>query len=332
MRLYMEKDLMALSPHRQHLTSASDLVTTYEARRAGFVSLALEKNRQGTPFVQQARSLKAIASTVARPKDLLGILDIEPALVVAAGVSDKAANHLHDEDKQEAISLLIRNYLEPQGDNWVEELVFRFLLTRGDALGGMMRNIAGTLAQRKTTRAIISALGVLGQSYSYLDTESNKWLPKPDSDADIELRVKGLSWRSAGNSRTLSYNIKVPAVNKNVDLCLFNSGQADFANQKISKVTYAANDLYLALGELKGGIDPAGADEHWKTASTALKRIGRAFGDIKASPYLFFIGAAIERDMANEIWVELETGTLTNAANLTNDNQIASICLWLCRL
>ena len=27
---------------------------------------------------------------------------------------------------------------------------------------------------------------------------------------------------------------------------------------------------YLACGELKGGIDPAGADEHWKTAGKAL--------------------------------------------------------------
>ncbi len=26
----------------------------------------------------------------------------------------------------------------------------------------------------------------------------------------------------------------------------------------------------LMLGELKGGIDPAGADEHWKTANTVL--------------------------------------------------------------
>lgn len=30
-------------PHRKHLTSGSDLITTYEEIRAGFVALALEK-------------------------------------------------------------------------------------------------------------------------------------------------------------------------------------------------------------------------------------------------------------------------------------------------
>lgn len=34
-----------------HLQSSDDLVTTYEATRAGFVALALEKNRRATPYV-----------------------------------------------------------------------------------------------------------------------------------------------------------------------------------------------------------------------------------------------------------------------------------------
>lgn len=36
--------------------------------------------------------------------------------------------------------------------------------------------------------------------------------------------------------------------------------------------------------------------------------------------------------MATEIWRMLENGTLENAANLTNDDQIASITRWLCAL
>ena len=58
-------------PHRKHLSGSSDLVTTYEEIRAGFVSLALEKNRRATPFVEQARSLKAAASQAKIPADLL---------------------------------------------------------------------------------------------------------------------------------------------------------------------------------------------------------------------------------------------------------------------
>ncbi|NIA06699.1 MAG: hypothetical protein GWP14_03525 [Actinobacteria bacterium] len=89
---------------------------------------------------------------------------------------------------------------------------------------------------------------------------------------------------------------------------------------------------YIALGELKGGIDPAGADEHWKTARTALSRIREAFSKHKIEPHIFFIGAAIEAKMASEIWRMLKTGRLENAVNLTDDEQIASITRWLCAL
>ena len=323
---------MSVPPHRIHLKSADDLVTPYEAVRAGFVAMALEKNRQATPFIQQARALRSAVSSFSRPLDLLDAHHIEPSLLVAAGVSDKATAYLQDRDRREAILALIQNYLDPQGDNWVEELLYRFLLTRGDSLGGMMRNIAGALAQRKTTRAVLSALGVIGETYRYWDNESNLWLPKPENDADVELRVKGIGWRSRGASRTLVFNIKVPAVNKNVDMCLLNCDPEALSTEHTSRLTYRSNELYLALGELKGGIDPAGADEHWKTASTALKRIGQAFGDSPQQPLLFFIGAAIEKDMATEIWNQLESGALANAANLTNESQLASLCLWLCKL
>jgi len=307
-------------------------VTPYEAVRAGFVAMALEKSRQATPFIQQARALKAAVSSLSSPIELLEASDLAPSLLVAAGVSDKATAYLQDNDRREAILTLIQNYLEPQGNNWVEELVYRFLLTKGDSLGGMMRNIAGALAQRRTTRAILSALGVLGKAYRYWDSESNRWLPKPENDADVELRVKGISWQSRGANRALVFNTKVPAVNKNVDMCLLNCSPEDLSTERVSRQAYRSNELYLALGELKGGIDPAGADEHWKTASTALKRIGQAFGDLPQQPLLFFVGAAIEKDMAAEIWNQLESGALANAANLTSDVQLTSLCLWLCEL
>ncbi|MDT9191753.1 MAG: AvaI/BsoBI family type II restriction endonuclease [Limnospira sp. PMC 1240.20] len=88
----------------------------------------------------------------------------------------------------------------------------------------------------------------------------------------------------------------------------------------------------LALGELKGGIDPAGADEHWKTAQAALNRMRQALYQVGYSPYIFFVGAAIATRMAAEIWEQLENGTLHNAANLNQENQVASISRWLCDL
>ena len=91
-------------------------------------------------------------------------------------------------------------------------------------------------------------------------------------------------------------------------------------------------EKFIAFGELKGGIDPAGADEHWKTAQTALARIRTAFDSYNLSPDLFFIGAVIVDSMAAEIWNQLEDGTLQNAANLTNPDQVASLSNWLVAL
>lgn len=81
-------------PYLEHLSSSDDLITPYEAIRAGFVAQALEKNRRATPFVAQARALKASASKAKTPTELVHAEDIQPALLTAAGVSDKATGHL----------------------------------------------------------------------------------------------------------------------------------------------------------------------------------------------------------------------------------------------
>lgn len=36
--------------------------------------------------------------------------------------------------------------------------------------------------------------------------------------------------------------------------------------------------------------------------------------------------------MAGEIWNQLQTGELANAANLTDDRQVVSLASWLCSL
>ncbi|MCI0540600.1 MAG: type II restriction endonuclease [Verrucomicrobiales bacterium] len=316
-----------MAPHLQHLQSCKDLETTYEAIRAGFVTLALEKNRRATPLVEQARALKAAASQVQTPIDLLSMADIQSALLTAAGVSDKAASHLQDSDKKEAIAGLIGNFLEPAGANFVEELVFRFLLTRGDTLGGSMRNVGGVLAQRRLARSIISHLKNAATPYCWLHSQSKVWAGMPEDDADLELYLRGLSWIVKKQARTLLYNVKVPVAGSHVDMCLLNCTPDNLTND-----IYRSAPSYVALGELKGGIDPAGADEHWKTARTALSRIHEGFARNQLKPHTFFIGAAIEPKMAAEIWSFLQSGILENAANLTAENQLASITRWLCSL
>lgn len=320
-----------MKAYLQHIKSDEDLVTSYEARRAGFVALALEKNRRASPFVEQARSLKTTALTAKKPSDLLKIKDIQIALLTAAGISDKAFVHLQEKDKQDAISGLIENFLEPAADNFVEELVYRFLLTRGETLGGSMRNVGGAIAQRKLSRALISTLRVSGKPYEWLHSINKKWSKAVENDADIELFLRGLSWKNKNSYRTLIFNLTVPTVRNNIDLCLINCSSSQLG-KKQAKEIYQNPNNYLAFGELKGGIDPAGADEHWKTARTALIRIGSAFAKINLKPKLFFVGAAIEKKMSTEIWNMLEDESLSNAANLTNEIQLNSLARWLCNL
>lgn len=313
--------------YHNHLTSSSDLVTPHEKTRAGFVALSLERNRRATPFVDQARSLKTIASQVLTPAALINITEIQPALLAAAGVSDKAASHMLPQNKLEAIQGLIKEFLEPAGSDFLEELVYRFLLTRGDTLGGSMRNVGGVLARRKLTRVIIATLTLAGIPCFWLHSISKTWMPMTIENAGIELYLRGLSWSSGGRNRTIIYNLNVPQVKNNIDVCVLNSGYED-----LTANTYKQSDIYIALGEVKGGIDPAGADEHWKTARTALSRIWTGFSQVRLSPYTFFIGAAIEKRMADEIWGYLEDGTLSNAANMTNETQVDSLCYWLINL
>lgn len=313
---------------RSHLSGKDDLVTTYEATRAGFVSLALEKSRRATPFVAQARALKQAAGQTKQAGDLLNMQDIRSALLTAAGVSDKAATHLEEPDKAKAITGLIDQFLKPAGANFVEELVFRFLLTRGDTLGGSMRNIGGFLAQLRLTQCILAQLRVSGRPYHWQPGKAAAWQPMPDNDADVGPNVYGLCWETQGKPRTLLYNVTPPFVKKNVDLCLFACDREDDSRPSLEDAS-----LYLAVGELKGGIDPAGADEHWKTARSAIIRIHDAFKKSKQQrPATLFVGAAIENAMAGEIWDMLRKGALSNAANLTVDAQMASLSTWLCEL
>lgn len=314
-------------PYLMHLKSAGELITTYEATRAGFVSLALEKNRRATPYVTEARVLQTAAMQAKQPRDLLQVQGIEAGLLTAAGLSDKALNYLSAEDKKKAIQELIQNFLEPAGGKFVEELVFRFLITRGDTLGGAMRNVGGILAQRKLTRAILSSLTIAGIPYQWQHSKTRQWAAMTQDDAEIEFALRGLSWRKGKKTRTLIYNFNVPHVANNVDLSLLNLTPIDLNPSKLG-----AAEIYLAFGELKGGIDPAGADEHWKTARSALERIRRAFSKLDMVPQTFFVGAAVEKKMADEIWQQLDSGELSNAANLNDENQVASLARWLTAL
>lgn len=312
------------------IQSADDLVTSREKTRAGFIALALEKNYLAVPYIEEAKALKALANQVKKPKDLLNVQDLRVGLLTASGLSDKSLNYLTEEDKKIAIKGLIEEFLEPAGVNFIDELVYRYLLTKGDALGGKARNLAGALGERKFLRSLLSVFNLSGIDYHWKDADTNSWLEKPKDDTGIEKRIKGLYWIKDSKHRLLIMNIIIPVVKKNVDLSIL-GGKIDDLNDRKKSIIHD-NKKYIALGELKGGIDPAGADEHWKTANSALERIRTSFIKKKLKPQTFFIGASIENSMAVEIFRQLQTEALNNAANLTSDDQLTAICDWIINL
>ena len=312
------------------IQSANDLITSREKTRSGFITLALEKNYLAVPYIEEAKALKSLASKVSNPKELLEVSDLRVGLLTASGLSEKSLNYLTEDDKTFAIEGLIEKFLEPAGENFIDELVYRYLLTKGDALGGKARNLAGVLGERKFLRTLLSVLNLSGIDYLWKDDETNTWLPKPQNDAGIERRINGLFWSKKKENRLLLMNTTIPMVKKNVDLSILNGTIEDL--KKGTKSIIHNFDAYVALGELKGGLDPAGADEHWKTANSALERIRKGFARKRKKPQTFFVGATIENSMASEIYKQLRSGTLNSAANLTNDDQLTSTCEWILNL
>lgn len=100
---------------QKHLKAYEDLITPYDQIRSGFIALALEKNKKATPFIEEAKALKVLASRANTPNELLMIDEIHDALLTAAGISGKAKNYLQESDRQEAIKNLLENFLEPSG-------------------------------------------------------------------------------------------------------------------------------------------------------------------------------------------------------------------------
>lgn len=316
-------------PFNRFIKSAQSLVTTHEETRAGFLSIALEKNRIGDPYIQNAFAFKAMVAGTKKADDLLNVPNVRPFLVTAAGLSEKSLSYLTEADQTEAISELIEKFLKPAGEAYIDEAIFRYLLICGDTVGGMMRNKIGTLGQKKLIRVIYSSMSVRGLCIDRLLTSTRRWARIDTTETGTEENVKALHWQNAAGHRILVFNAKIPTVDKNVDICLFSGDTNNYDQGRIVR----HNEHTIMLGELKGGYDPAGADEHWKTGNSALNRIRTSFSkagfsQIKTS----FVGAAIAYSMAEEIYNQLTDGTLSNAANLTKNDQLVEYCNWLIEL
>lgn len=313
----------------KYINTPEDLQTTYDETKTGFLSIALRKSKEACFYIEKAKAFKHIVSAYNDPKELIKVTGIQNSLCEAAGVATKARGYLKSEDIELILNEFSEAFLIPAGDHFVDEIVNRYLLALGDALGGRMRNIIGSIAGEKLTQQMIATLQVRNCEFSYYDKRVGKWLYGETFRSEISSDVKAIRWNVDSQARLLCYDLTVPMVKKNIDIVVFNNTNVDISHTNQFKLFKNDPSNYLILGELKGGIDPAGADEHWKTANTALNRIRDSFKKVDATIFTLFIGAAIEASMAKEIYEQCISGELTNCANLTKDNQLVEVCDWL---
>jgi hypothetical protein len=301
----------------KYIKTSSDLVTPAEKTVEGFLKQALLKSGLVLPIIRDAKSLKLKLRSVRKKEDLLNIVSSEPtrdAIINAAGFSDKAKSHMSPENMTIAAVKVLEDIFQNDREDFADQVVYRYLLTRGDSLGGSVRNIVGSVASTNLSNLVIRALEQKGITVSVATTA------KPPRK-----KITMLRWKN----RIILFDVTPPFLEKNVDLILLDSKKEE-GNPKKLLLDLTA---YLACGELKGGIDPAGADEHWKTARSALNRIRDASEKRNMlCPALFYVGSAIEQSMAEEIFNNLADGKLTHAANLTKPEQLADLVGWLVSL
>ncbi|WJS98921.1 AvaI/BsoBI family type II restriction endonuclease [Novosphingobium humi] len=290
--------------------SAKDLVTTRDDVVAGFRWQAEEKALRANEFSAVADHFYYKAGKVGEIKGVDDIVADDRLYRFALGacaLSAKAAQQLGRETCREIIGSTI-NFARVAEIEYQAELERRYFLTCGDALGGSMRNAIGQRAQNKLSDYVCQYLS---------DGQINHHVERNGGGKITEVR-----WAH----RVLVFDRKPKFIGKNIDFILLDAGEYKTSLLEVPH-------KLLACGELKGGIDPAGADEHWKTARAALDRVRDAFKDRGLqSPALFFVGAAIEQSMAAEIFAQLTNGTLAAAANLHHQGQLAELAKILTNL
>jgi len=292
----------------KYIKKAADLQTKHHSICNGFLEQALQKSEKAKPFLKEAKEFYTVLKKVKSVSVLLESPKYRDNLAFACGFSEKAKSQLTDDELDGAIKKVLTRIHKEAGEKFREDILYRYLLTKGDSLGGSMRNLTGSSAGNKLIEKIVKKLSGSKKSIQITKSKSGK--------------IQRVAW----NGRTLLFDVTPRLVRKNIDVILVKSKNGDITKKEL----LSDKDNYLAFGELKGGIDPAGADEHWKTANSALGRIRSAFG--RKNPALFFIGAAIEASMSKEIYKQLKNNKLTYAANLNEDEQVDDLVDWLLSL
>ena len=200
----------------------------------------------------------------------------------------------------------------------------------GDSLGGMSRNEVGRVSLMRIVNPLICHLHARGWLSSVSYSLKGPVVPQDDAGDSVATKRKridvspdtdiGELVRRFETYRVLYHELET------------SNGSRLLLNRQLKWQDSAGEthkigpDLYshvgdvdmLWAGELKGGADPAGSDEHWKTATEALDRILRAAEATgRQTPMLSFIATILVERVAKDAQAWIEQGKLTSVYNLT---------------
>jgi type II restriction enzyme len=187
----------------KHINRASDLVTSHQAVCSGFLGQALTKTQKATPYVEAALSFWRALQGASEISELLRSTEYRDHLLAAAGFSDKAMNHLSQSELSQALQKVFETILKRSGMHFREEVFCRYLLTKGDALGGQRRNITGAAGQTRLTKAILEALKRARTAHDTVRAANGE-------------KIQRISW----NSRRLLFDVKPKLIDKSIDVIL----------------------------------------------------------------------------------------------------------------
>ena len=203
----------------------------------------------------------------------------------------------------------------------------------GDSFGGSWRNEVGRLAYVEVITPLLIHLYQHGHLHSIIYTlkgsvvrsEESEEEEKPsrelqrlivDEHTGLETELKRLE-----EQRVVYREIRLQNGNRlllNRQITWYDAkGQSYRIGPDLLSSGSDENDI-LWGGELKGGADPAGSDEHWKTATRAFDRILLACERTgRPKPPLSFIATILVERVAREAAEWIAQGKLTSVYNLT---------------
>jgi hypothetical protein len=200
----------------------------------------------------------------------------------------------------------------------------------GDSLGGVARNEVGRLASAQVIRMLALHLHRKWRLASIVYRLKGRVVTNDEEDDEASGQEHTLTVSPEMDLETILDRLEGQRV-KYRELVLRNGNRLlldrqlewqsfDGRNYRIGPDLHSQSPAVdmLWAGEIKGGADPAGSDEHWKTATQALSRISEACDKTgRPKPDLSFMATIIVERVAKEAQTWIDDSRLTSVYNLT---------------